>query len=461
MYCKVSNTIRGRGGRRRRSGTVLIWCGLALPSLVGMVGLVIDGGLMMATYRQAQNAADAAALVGANDLVQGFSTAKSTSDANTFLATNYNVTSGTYSPSSGTGTINIPPKLSVSYSGSANYVEAVVSLPLSTYFIQVLPGISQSQSVTAHAVAGFEGNDAGAVALDPSAKPAISLTGNGSLDVKNGNVLISSSASPALKATGNGSVDAAAIKVVGTAQTSGNGSFQNLQSGSAPIPDPFVHIPTPTTANGVTGGTIATPPGDTSGNYTPGVYTNGINYSGKGAVTLAPGIYVLPGNKATVNFGKASSVTGSGVMFYVTGANYDPSTGVPDNADPLDPWNLSPPGNTGTSFPNLSWDFSAGMTLTGIDTTQYSYANSAIKVFNGMLFYYRRADAANISLTGPSSTGTSSGTLYAKWGSVSLTGNGSLGLQFVVDTVTITGNGSITINYAGSKVSNTTVYLVD
>ncbi len=59
---------------------MLVWCALLLPILLGMVGLVIDGGLMMATYREAQNAADAAALVGAYDLLPGQTAANYSTD---------------------------------------------------------------------------------------------------------------------------------------------------------------------------------------------------------------------------------------------------------------------------------------------------------------------------------------------------------------------------------------------
>jgi Flp pilus assembly protein TadG len=42
---------------------------LLLPVLLGVLGLTIDGGLMMVVYRQTQNAADAAALAAAVDLL--------------------------------------------------------------------------------------------------------------------------------------------------------------------------------------------------------------------------------------------------------------------------------------------------------------------------------------------------------------------------------------------------------
>ena len=50
------------GPSHRRRGTVLVIFALLLVVQLGLVGLVIDGGFLLSTHRQAQNAADAAAL---------------------------------------------------------------------------------------------------------------------------------------------------------------------------------------------------------------------------------------------------------------------------------------------------------------------------------------------------------------------------------------------------------------
>ena len=60
--------------RHNRSGSTLVIVAILLPVLLGMVGLVIDGGIIMAGQRQTRNAADAAAMAAAQDLLQGRST---------------------------------------------------------------------------------------------------------------------------------------------------------------------------------------------------------------------------------------------------------------------------------------------------------------------------------------------------------------------------------------------------
>ena len=43
-------------GRPRRPGYIIIWFAVSLVLLVGMAGLVIDGGMYMAKQRHAQSA---------------------------------------------------------------------------------------------------------------------------------------------------------------------------------------------------------------------------------------------------------------------------------------------------------------------------------------------------------------------------------------------------------------------
>jgi len=131
----------------KRPGKTLVMFVLLTPALLGMVGLTIDGGLMLVTYRQTQNAADTAALVAATDLIRGRSATYTTSGAN--FAQNYNMSGATV-------TINSPPgPLAAPSHRTTAYAEAIITYPFQTSFIQVL-GVNSSQQVTARAVAGYE-----------------------------------------------------------------------------------------------------------------------------------------------------------------------------------------------------------------------------------------------------------------------------------------------------------------
>jgi len=56
------------GGDGARTGQVILWVAIMLPLFLAIVGLAIDGGTLFAERRRAQNAADAAARAGAQQI---------------------------------------------------------------------------------------------------------------------------------------------------------------------------------------------------------------------------------------------------------------------------------------------------------------------------------------------------------------------------------------------------------
>src|SRR5215212_8356738 len=84
-WINIRRSTSSTAKRRYRPGMVLIWCALMMTTLLGMVGLIIDAGMCMASHRQAQNAADAAALAAAMDKLLGKSNAQATATAVTFV----------------------------------------------------------------------------------------------------------------------------------------------------------------------------------------------------------------------------------------------------------------------------------------------------------------------------------------------------------------------------------------
>ena len=67
--------------RQAESGQVIVIFALALVVIVAMVGLVLDGGSTFAQRRTQQNAADLAALAGANDYLLNGDQASATARA--------------------------------------------------------------------------------------------------------------------------------------------------------------------------------------------------------------------------------------------------------------------------------------------------------------------------------------------------------------------------------------------
>jgi hypothetical protein len=428
-----------------------------LPVLVAMVGLTVDGGLMLAAYREAQNAADAAAVAAAYDLSLGKTAGTAKATAATF------VTDASHNNLSGaTVTVNIPPSVTA-YTAyqKANYAEVIVNYPITTHFMQVLPGFSSAQSVTVRAIAGYEAiaGGEGVMALSPN-NTGLSASGNGVLKV-NGPIWVNSSDSNAISPGKNGMYATDFELVENTAQPTNiynynTNAAMTANIGQQPQPDYLAYLPTPTTANGVDSTSRTVPSG--GGTMQPGVYSGGINLSGNGTYTMQPGIYVMKGGGFSVS-GNVT-LTGSGVMIYNTGNDYTATTGAPDNSDPLDLLNQTPPTVTGDNFGGFGLNTS--ITLTPINTGLYSYSNAAISAFNGVVFYQRRANTQSATLGGSGGSSVLSGTMYGKWASLSYAGNGTTSAQFVFSSINLTGNGTITIQTVGATVGSAPrVFLVE
>jgi hypothetical protein len=457
---------------------------LGLPMLFGMTGLVIDSGLLMATQRTAQNAADAGALAAAMDLFKGYSSSTAIATGTTYIQT-YN------GLSSSTVTINIPPK-SGPYTGNAAFAEAIVSVPYSTSFIQIL-GVGSSQNASARAVAGYESvaSGEGAIVLNPNVQPGIAINGNNTRLLVNGLITVNSlgggvdqygrAVTSSLggyafrtqtSTQSTAPVAAVAIQVAGGIDNIDN--FRTYDATFAPnyydpsvtdrpvfanlqtlAPDPLATLATPTTSNGVVQtypqylgggnwGTASSPQKVTIGNgdtvtFNPGIYQQIILNGGN--VTFNAGVYVLgPGlgngnGQQTLSVSNGATVNGTGVVFYNTGSDYV-SSGLPDSGD----------GST------LGTDNNANFGSIAVNGGTINLSPPAPGAnFAGVLFYQRRWNTQDLSVGGNSNTVNLTGTVYDKWGNLTLAGQGQYNAEFVVGSMTISGNAAVTINATGKN----------
>ena len=496
-----------------RPGKILIICAVLFPVLLGMVGLVIDGGRLMAAQRQAQNAADAGARAGALALQQ---LASNATQGKILAAAQAVVYKSSATPNNGLPdgslTVNWPPSVSAYYSGDNNSVEAVIAYPISTYFIQVL-GIAKTQTANARAVAQVITELVGAdvIILDPT-KPGLSVQGtNASLAVNSG-ILVASmlngvttipvqpgilTKGPQNAASAGGTqavapVTAPLMRVSGGVDSITNfdnnpaynagpppsGGVLKLDAGTADPPfDPLINLATPTTANGVNNKQMDLDPQKNKvvgvlvqGNNALGVFSPNTQDPITGAVTLNPGIYsdirINAGANVTFNPGiyvlrptgnnqglaiNSGTVTGNGVMFYVTGSDYNASTGAPDNLDNAGATNSVPvtpnPANN-TKFASVSFAGNPNVNL-----SPATFDNEP------MLFYQRRWNTSTVDIR---SSPLLNGIVYAQWANFSLAGNGTYNFAIVVGTMSV--NGLAVVNVppnAGFTVQQHKVYLVE
>jgi hypothetical protein len=471
----------GRHPGTRRPAKTLVLFVLLLPVLLSWGGLTIDGGLLMAGHRQAQNAADAAAIASAKLLAAGGSESDALATANTYIQ-QYNGLSNAPALVSGT-TFNVPPT-SGPYAGNSSFVEVIVQSPVRTYFVGA-GGFTQTPQVKARAVAGFKAVtlDFGVAVLNINAIPGLNLNGQSQLSV-NGKVVVNSHGAgydqngkyinlgyPAYAVTvdGQSTITATDVEVVGGVDNpsdfvnASGGTSSPLHAGAQPLADPLINLPTPTTANGVvqtywgvnSSGQVSSFSSPQDVNFSsqqsvtlsPGIYKS-ITISGQVNLTLKPGVYVMAGGGFTVS--GQCTVNGSGVMIYNTGSDYSPTTGSPDISD----GNQTPAAPSSTSFGGVKLDGQASVTLTPLSDSS--------SPFNGVLYYQRRWNTSQFLITGQGGLSNLGGTFYMKWAMFNVNGQGTYNAQFVVGSMSLSGQSKIIINYSGQKTAQAgNIYLVE
>ncbi len=460
-----------------RHGKVLVLTAIALPTLFGMLGLVIDTGLLMTESRALQQVADAAATTAARQIALGNGTSAAVTAATSSVQQQGNL-------GDVTTTVHIPPS-SGPYAGNSRCVEVVITRNVDTYFMQTLRDPTSSQ-VRVSAVAGVEEPGVGAaiVVLDPTptaiaissvpiALPALPPAHLGAMEVLglgqlrvNGAVFVNStwggvdengdpagdgpglpygiSCTPLLPLT---KLVAPEIRVVGgvdNQQNYGNiqaGKKSPLQANKLSVPDPLRNLPVPTVdvdpinvsaQEWGTAQVLSLPLLSPPVTLRPGVY-DWIQITA-GRVIFEPGVYIIRKTHPLTGIGLSiigGQVTADGVMFYVTDtATYSPASGSsPDAADGETPATQL---NEMTLPPSICIN-------AGLLGSRYSALNSPGSPFHGILIYQRRLSRRPIVLVAEQLLGGTalSGVVYAKWNRTVFVGHGTYDLRFAVGSLAV------------------------
>ncbi len=204
-------------------GQALILIVLAIIGLAGMTGLVIDGGNVFLDRRNAQNAANSAALSAA--LTRGRGGQNAAATALKSAADNGYNNNGT----SNVVEVHYPP-VSGPYKNNAEYVQVVITSHVKTYFANVLGWRQLTNRVEATARTRTPEvreilNGQAVISLAPTSdcnnKKAFWVHGEATLDISGGGVFVNSSNNQcAFIQQGSGSIrirDRHLINVVGAA----------------------------------------------------------------------------------------------------------------------------------------------------------------------------------------------------------------------------------------------------
>lgn len=475
LYHANNCVIRRADLSHSRCGKIVVFLAILLPTLFGMLGFVIDGSRLMGAAGVCQHAADAAAVAAAAALARGDDGGIAELLAKECVQTHRSLDDAEV-------LVEIPPA-DGPYAGRTGYAAVRVSHHIPSLFIQALSGVP-NRSVSARAVAGREASTTGAaiVVLDPT-PPGISLPviaglslpatpslhlggmevlGIGRLNV-DGAVLINTewggvdengepageagflskalTCMPVLPLT---KLKARDIRVVGGVDDERNygsyvaGEDSPLRANALPVPDPLIDLPVPT---------VTADPTNITSTFRGGVTVVGLPFIGppttlrpgvydyiqviSGKVTFQRGIYIIRGKNPLTNIPLqiiGGEVTADGVMFYITNSSgYSAASGTPDADD----------GDEAPSGPTLGTIPPSAVINAGLLGSRFSPLNSPGSPFHGILLYQRRADRRIMVIARDTllTNGTFSGTVYAKWGHLVLTGMGTFDTRFVVGSM--------------------------
>lgn len=408
--------------KRKESGQVLVILTLGIVVLLGFAALAIDQGSIQVDRRQAQNAADQAALAGALARHEG---ADCQSAATSRAATN-GYTNGD----------KVVVAVNCSYGDGGEYVQVVITTTRSTFLASLVGQDAVTNQL--EAVAHYEAGDAetssaflgGAVmALKPTGNSTFWTHGNITVNVLGGGAFANSSGSQAFIADGNLNFNTATgIDIVGGANISGN-----------------VDINSDITAGGSVGLTGNV---DVNGTILQNQPMTAISYPPAELVIAAPVV------AAPVCSGSGTMSTEGGLVRLTPGNHDARSIG----------------GNNNVLFEPGSYCFSGDMTMDGNFTvtasnvqihmaSNHNFSLDGNLTFNAVnsLFYLH---SGSFIMDGNAQISIPNSTLYIESGNFRL--NGNMNPRIVSDQTSIVYLGSGFLHFNGNSTfnsQNTVFYL--
>ena len=453
--------------RRDEKGLAIVLVAMMMTIIMCFAALVLDIGNASQEKRQAQNAADAAALAGGEDIAHGDSSASAiVALIQQYVTRNYGTV--TWTGCQDASALAITPDSAnsdtcISWDQAPPATTKVrVVIPTRNVRTSFAQQFSKSSSIPVNASAGAGIPSAAGTApcvlcvLAPSGAKTLQLTGsaetitvtaNGSSVSGPGVMVNSSSASAIYEGGSSESISAPSIGVVGTATQGGAGdSYSPTPSGAAAVADPLASLAYPS----VTGQSLGTCAAYSSGSgnstsislsgssqsctLSPGVYGSIALSGSSDHITLNSGTYVFTGAGISLA-GSSASITGTNVMVFFTCPAY-----------------AAGPPATGCA----SATSAAELNLSASSVT-FNVSAPTSGTYQGMSVFYDRNDTNLIAMTG-SSNDAFSGTIYAKSSTLDLSGS-SGGGAFPVDSMIVVnqvalGGSSDTINLAYQSAYN-------
>lgn len=419
-----------------RSGGVVIYVAVAMPVLVGGMGLGAETGYRYYNQRLLQHAADVAAYAGAVRMY------KETSDANVETAALNVATESGFMPDIGILPVSHVPPTSGAYTGDPSAVEVILTETRPRLFSAIFS--EEPVVIAARAVAAVQPGATQAaciLALSSTASGAVTVTGSTDINLTGCSVASNSNATDSFNMSGMGSsITTDCVSVVGDATTTTNLTLTECDTVSTKayaVQDPYywimepdaASIPCQTTYNngkvGKPNQTTTVTPSHTwahpGGTVVPVMrFCDGLD--AKGVVNFEPGLYIVENGKFTSSGTDAAQINSIAPTTVPTTTTYN------------------------NDLPGVTFYFTNGGAVDiGANTTLNLTAPKS-GPYSGILFFGSRTDSTAHSIQG-SATSVIQGAIYMPASEVTFTGNSSASsgcTQVIATTVVLTGNSSLT-----------------
>jgi len=394
---------------------------VSLVSLMGVLAISLDGGMLVTERRNAQATADAAAMAAAEDMYWmhfvnlGTDPQGTAKTAALFTASQNGYTNdGIHTKV----TVNIPPQ-SGDYVGKASYVEVIVEYYHTRGFASIFGTSKVPVRARTVAVGKPSAAPVGILVLDPTSKSAFNANGGGAdIQVKNVPIIVDSANQEGSIAGGGATVTAPEFDLVGNYSTTGGGTFNGpFQLGIDPVPDPLKDLPVPDPSKMTEQSKKKTQLTSGTTVLYPGIYKGGISASSTANVIMMPGIYYM--DQGGFQFTGNGSLSGNGVMIYN-------NTGNGQGQDV----NISAGGNVNLTPPNSG-------------------------IYKGILLFQSRTSTVPASVSGGANMSLI-GTFYFPAALLTITGSGGFtnaGSQYISYDLNVQGNGKLYIDWEPDRVA--------
>jgi hypothetical protein len=387
--------------------------------------LIVDLGVARVTRRDAQNAADASALAGANALYPTGPTpdfAGAVAAVKSFASSNFGTTDADWTSCSTTQNLSYTPSGTsrcISFDSSTAPANVRVIIP------------SKHVSSFFGSVVGYQGMDVAALAqatVDRGGHPTcvFCVIGSGTHSLQNGNITVTDgdiwfNGSITMSPNGGVTTSNGTTYIAGTASPLNQVSDPKVVS-SPTVTDPLAGTVTlPPTAMSSLASTVKTDP-CTQG---PGFY-GAVSLSGSAPCALTSGLYVFTD---TLSIGGSRAVTGTDVTLYFTC------------------------GTGGLRASSCAGDTSPGMLDAG-GGNGLSISAPTTGSLAGLAVLYDRDNTGGLNLQG-GAAGAVTGTIYAPASKLTMGGSGCAAASHtmvVVSDFTLNGNGAcFKTVYAGTN----------